>query len=270
MSHVVENIRCGKCGELKPLAAFSPSIVSQGYGRCRDCSRTAQRAARANDPERFKGYRRDFLARNSGAQRVATAKWTEKKKAQGITKTAISCSTCEVSKPVSEFQPSVAIRGSGTCKECKYKAKREYERRNPAKVNAAARLRRQRNIDQYRSAQRDHYRANRDAYRNLAIRSMYGISLAEYEAMLAQQGGKCACCGATKNPNGKRLFVDHDHETGAIRGIICNRCNRGIGSLGDTIEGVRRALNYLERAQQRPLMRSAPSMRVNLLPAGAN
>lgn len=56
----------------------------------------------------------------------------------------------------------------------------------------------------------------------------------------------CECCG---HGCGKRAFnLDHDHATGAFRGWLCGNCNRAIGLLGDTVESVERALNYLRRA----------------------
>lgn len=55
-------------------------------------------------------------------------------------------------------------------------------------------------------------------------------------------GHPCACCGNTK----RRLVFDHCHQTDQFRGWICNRCNTAIGQLGDTLEGVLRAVQYLE------------------------
>jgi hypothetical protein len=119
---------------------------------------------------------------------------------------------------------------------------------------------RERKLAQARERRRS--AAWREKRRSWELSAAYGITAEGYDAILASQGGRCACCGAAANRSGKRLFVDHDHQTGAIRGVICNECNRGIGALGDSVEGVRRALNYLERAQQRPLAASAV---VNLL-----
>lgn len=75
---------------------------------------------------------------------------------------------------------------------------------------------------------------------------------AEYDALLVAQGGRCACCGKqsvglrTSRADG-RFHVDHDHKTGAIRGLLCHKCNIGIGAMGDDAPGVRRALVYLEK-----------------------
>ena len=59
-----------------------------------------------------------------------------------------------------------------------------------------------------------------------AYRSRTGITEAQYEALLAAQGGGCAICGNT--PKSRRLSVDHDHATGDVRGLLCHRCNRGL------------------------------------------
>lgn len=59
---------------------------------------------------------------------------------------------------------------------------------------------------------------------------------------------ECENCGGTPNGHGG-LHLDHDHKTGAFRGWLCHSCNAGIGQLGDTIEGLERAVAYLRRAQ---------------------
>lgn len=65
--------------------------------------------------------------------------------------------------------------------------------------------------------------------------------------MVASQGGVCRIC-ANKPPNGKRLCVDHDHETGAVRGLLCQKCNTAIGMLNDDPALVERALDYLRHS----------------------
>jgi hypothetical protein len=80
----------------------------------------------------------------------------------------------------------------------------------------------------------------------------YGITLEEYNRMLAEQGGGCGICGARKGGKyeGERLHVDHDHATGRARGLLCGKCNRGIGQLDDDIERVLAAVRYLQRVRE--------------------
>ncbi len=61
--------------------------------------------------------------------------------------------------------------------------------------------------------------------------------------------GFCEICGNVSAENDHDLDFDHDHVTGAFRGWLCNRCNTGIGFLGDNVKGIKKALAYLERAE---------------------
>lgn len=74
------------------------------------------------------------------------------------------------------------------------------------------------------------------------LMTKYGVTLDEWDAMWSAQGGKCACCQTqlTSKP-----ALDHCHQTGAVRGILCNNCNTGLGKLGDTVDGLVRAEAYL-------------------------
>lgn len=75
----------------------------------------------------------------------------------------------------------------------------------------------------------------------------YGILPEDYARMLRAQGFGCAICGIQKCPSGRRFSVDHCHETGRVRGILCLKCNQGIGQLDDSPERLRRAAEYLEK-----------------------
>lgn len=81
------------------------------------------------------------------------------------------------------------------------------------------------------------------------LRKKYGMTQEAFDAMLAGQGGVCAICGTSdfSAGNGQRPVVDHDHETGAIRGILCFGCNIGIGAFKEKLAIVRAAVAYLER-----------------------
>lgn len=73
----------------------------------------------------------------------------------------------------------------------------------------------------------------------------YGIDAAEYARLLALQGGRCAIC--RRRPGKRRLAVDHDHKTGAVRGLACESCNHDLlGGARDTLAILKAAVNYLD------------------------
>ena len=87
--------------------------------------------------------------------------------------------------------------------------------------------------------------------RDYTLQKTYGISLLECEALLATQGGVCANLSCSKplsysaGHKTDRPYVDHDHDTGEIRGLLCQRCNTAIGMLDDSPELLQGAIHYL-------------------------
>jgi hypothetical protein len=73
---------------------------------------------------------------------------------------------------------------------------------------------------------------------------LYGLTLEQYQFLLAKQQGRCAICGRTDN-FGVALGVDHDHETGIVRGLLCDKCNQAIGALREDPELFEAAIAYL-------------------------
>jgi hypothetical protein len=71
-----------------------------------------------------------------------------------------------------------------------------------------------------------------------------GVTDAEYDRLLAAQGGGCAICG--NPPKSRRLDADHDHKTGRVRGLLCHRCNRALPNWV-TVEWLRDAALYLHK-----------------------
>ena len=77
--------------------------------------------------------------------------------------------------------------------------------------------------------------------KRLKLRNKYGITVEEYNARVRAVGGRCQACG-----NERPLNVDHAHDDGHVRGMLCGECNRAIGLLGDSLPGVEGALRYLQ------------------------
>lgn len=136
------------------------------------------------------------------------------------------------------------------------RAYRAANRKNIAKYNRAYY---EANRERIAEKQRAHRKANRDeiAERNRAYReanpekfaerrlvAKFGITGAEYDQLVMAQCGTCGICGEPES-TGKKLAVDHNHDTGGMRGLLCGLCNRGLGSLRDSPELLDRAVAYL-------------------------
>ena len=84
--------------------------------------------------------------------------------------------------------------------------------------------------------------------RHYKLQYMYGITETDYQKMLEEQNGVCAICGinATIRKGAHiRLSVDHCHDTGKVRGLLCNRCNHAIGVFKDDPTLLKKAMEYL-------------------------
>jgi hypothetical protein len=117
-----------------------------------------------------------------------------------------------------------------------YRACRECARASSATARAN-------NPEKYRTYAREFARNNP---RGKALRRQrrYGLSAEGFAALLENQGGVCAICGAP-NAASKELCVDHDHLTGRIRGLLCNACNVAVGLFRDDPRLLERARGYL-------------------------
>lgn len=91
---------------------------------------------------------------------------------------------------------------------------------------------------------------NPDKKREYRLKSVFGISSIEYEERLEKQKGVCAICGlgeSARDKNGKirPLTIDHNHSTGEIRGLLCSRCNCGLGQFKDSPDILKTAMEYI-------------------------
>jgi len=133
------------------------------------------------------------------------------------------------------------------CKACNLAAKHERYVANPEPVKNRARQWQKENADRHAAWQRE-YRAQ--PHRKLADRAghlkrKFGLTLAQYDELLASQNGGCAICGDAPEA-GTSLHIDHDHDTGAVRGLLCVRCNNALGQLKEDAQLVRAAAAYLD------------------------
>ncbi len=95
-----------------------------------------------------------------------------------------------------------------------------------------------------------HRTANPLLYKKHHLHKSFGIDLAEYQRLFVEQKGVCAICAQAESEQRggktKWLAVDHDHSTGAVRGLLCTACNKGIGLLQDSVAVLTSAIAYLK------------------------
>lgn len=143
-------------------------------------------------------------------------------------------------KPISEFYTPPSGKTRSRCDDCRKAYLQEWYGRQEtrAKISAYGK--------QYAAMHPDRTRR-----RTLA---RYGLTPEEYDRRYDEQGGRCLICGAAHRRIGEGsvgggdvLCVDHHHGTGAVRGLLCSACNRGIGCLGDDPGRLEAAIKYLKR-----------------------
>lgn len=139
------------------------------------------------------------------------------------------CKKCSKSLTLDQFGTNrrYADGKSKDCRKCLAKSARENYQKNPEKYREAqARRRKPENVGPTKRRERH-------------LRSTYGITLAEEAAMLEEQQGKCPIC------NNPAEVVDHCHISGIVRGLLCHKCNRGLGHFNDSPALLSKALTYL-------------------------
>lgn len=163
----------------------------------------------------------------------------------------MTCRVCGVDKPLDKFLRHGSARNGrqSKCSECAERQASDYRK-------MASRRWRLRNPEAYQRAlaEKREYRLSVpprppepvEARRARVLRR-HGLAPDAYDAMLSGQGGGCAICGVEPE-EGKFLHIDHDHETEAVRGLLCKRCNMAIGLLADDPDRVIAAAMYLARA----------------------
>lgn len=118
-------------------------------------------------------------------------------------------------------------------KEKVRESKKQWKIQNPEKVK------------EYNKRYKDKYKERIDIEKkNFHLKKSFNISFSEYSEISLRQNNVCAIC-SKKCATGRNLAVDHNHQTGIIRGLLCMKCNRAIGLFCDDINIIRKALMYL-------------------------
>lgn len=122
---------------------------------------------------------------------------------------------------------------------------RAYQKRWYAERGRALRSR-----PEWRAIDSARRKANYTAERGRAdLLKRYGLTPAEYDALLTAQEGRCAVCPRTTGATGRRLYIDHNHTTGKVRGLLCSQCNCVLGHAEESIERLLALVQYLRKHQ---------------------
>lgn len=172
------------------------------------------------------------------------------------------CTRCQQEKPLDDFRDvkrrdrvekhswcHACLRANQAAQYVKHRDKRRAEQAARRAANPGVDVEKRREADRRRRAARTVEQV-KEASRATWLRRLrmtFGITEADYDAMLHDQGGCCALCGADNPGREGRWPVDHDHRTGRIRGLLCHPCNQGIGLLRDDPHLLRQAATYVER-----------------------
>jgi hypothetical protein len=156
------------------------------------------------------------------------------------------CSKCKIEKELSSdnFCKDKYDKSGFTyqCKKCRAVKQKEWVKNNPETVKET---------NNRNKAKRKTFYSSPEGIicsRKAHLKRTYNITLEEFNNKLAEQDYKCAIC-KSNNTHDKHgvMAVDHNHETGQIRGLLCYKCNAGIGLLNDDKLLMKNAINYLEK-----------------------
>jgi len=122
--------------------------------------------------------------------------------------------------------------------------KRLWREKNREKQNEQSKWRKRKNRQADKiKRQSEEFKKKR---KNNDLIRKFGINLQQYELILDQQGGKCAICNSHSCKSGRKFAVDHNHETGQVRGLLCQNCNTALGRFQDSQELLLTAISYLQ------------------------
>lgn len=248
--------RCKACGQLKSLSEFDfePRVRDKCTARCSVCIRQYQREWAADHPETVQASREkhrqvhaesDRASRRAAAARTAENRKDERRIAAEARRAARIaglllvpvkrepryihgddrlCSSCRKRKPAADFglQPSYHDGVRPCCRECEARRARDWR----TKMGASARL---------------------EVHRRNGLKYHYNLSVEEFEALVASQDDRCAVCREAFTNEIRSRGVDHCHATNKIRGILCVKCNSGLGQFRDNEEYLMAATNYLRK-----------------------
>jgi len=206
---------CKFCKTTLDLEQFSPSISCIGgfQRKCKDCYKISRRIYSKNNRERLNAEKREYVKKNPEKKKLADKRYYEKHKEKINTKNRTH------KQENKEYFNQLDRQYYQENKEKRVQYSRDFRKNQPKKV--------------------------RETY----LKHKYDLTLEQYDELLKSQDYKCAICKSSScgRKDRKILFIDHCHNTGKVRGLLCNKCNCGIGNFKDKPEFLKEAIKYLER-----------------------
>ena len=207
--------KCLTCGEVKSLEDFFKSKKKSGYeSSCKKC-KIARMAERYLQKRISKGlHTRAFTHRQNLELKENGFKY---------------CPKCKAILDLFHFSSYGGKENNAPyCSGCTSDIAKERNLKEESKKKSS-----------------DSYRNKYPTAKNAKLLKNYGITLEKYNSLLEEQQNNCCICGAKNLSDGRALSVDHNHETGEVRGLLCSNCNVGLGLFRDSTELLFKAKEYL-------------------------
>lgn len=145
------------------------------------------------------------------------------------------CPKCKRRRPKVEFGPNRSAHDglNSYCRPCARQVGTDYYRNNRERCLSTQKR----------------YHCNQPAQRKINdLKAKYGLTADQYDELVRSQGNACAVCGKRRPGESSArgwFHVDHDHQTGKVRGLLCCHCNWGLGNFGDSEDTLQKAIEYL-------------------------
>lgn len=172
------------------------------------------------------------------------------------------CTQCGEVRELSLFNKNKRVKRDGKtakCKSCISANFKKNYREDPEKYLSRAENYKNNNLEKHKERSKKYYHRTKEKdklrkqdprvkaqIKDRNLRKTYGITLEDYNGMFIKQEGRCFCCVVHQVELTKSLFVDHNHSTGKVRGLLCHSCNAAIGLVGEDIEVLKNIIGYLE------------------------
>ena len=160
----------------------------------------------------------------------------------------IRCPRCQTRKPRTAFYPDKhrKIGVAVYCKICSREVSRISNSKHKKEIAKRSKKWRETHPERIRQLSREWHRRNPSKRKQYNLKSRHGITLLDYKELCKQQNYKCLICG-----NESKLYVDHNHLTHHVAGLLCNHCNCALGLFKENPKILKSAIKYLQTKLKR-------------------